>query len=139
MKRKDIYTTIWTTIHSYVTLYCRYRHCLCYYPRIYDSGASYHHGSSRDLLRRLAQHRIAWLTVASIMLAGLLLFCAYLIVRFGSFPCKNGSFKPNAQYVILVFFLRRILQGIWFKVTSTLQVLVTVSPMDNYFIVLHYR
>lgn len=46
---------------------------------------------------------IAWLTVASIMLAGLLLFCAYLIVRFGSFPCKNGSFKPNAQYV---FFLK---------------------------------
>lgn len=47
---------------------------------------------------------IAWLTVASIMLAGLLLFCAYLIVRFGSLPCKNGSFKPNAQYVILLFF-----------------------------------
>lgn len=46
---------------------------------------------------------IAWLTVASIMLAGLLLFCAYLIVRFGSFPCKNGSFKPNAKYV---FFLK---------------------------------
>lgn len=42
---------------------------------------------------------IAWLTVASIMLAGLLLFCAYLIVRFGSFPCKNGSFKPNAHKV----------------------------------------
>nr|XP_022309583.1 protocadherin Fat 4-like [Crassostrea virginica] len=42
---------------------------------------------------------IAWVTVASVLLAGLVLFWVYLAVRFGSFPCKSGSFKPNARKV----------------------------------------
>ncbi|XP_061179511.1 protocadherin-like wing polarity protein stan, partial [Saccostrea echinata] len=42
---------------------------------------------------------IAWVTVASVLFAGLVIFWGYLFVRFGSFPCKNGSYKPNAQKV----------------------------------------
>ncbi|XP_056008142.1 cadherin-23-like [Ostrea edulis] len=42
---------------------------------------------------------VAWVTIACVMLAGLVLLWAYLIVRFGSFPCKNGSYKPNAKKV----------------------------------------
>ncbi|XP_062608396.1 protocadherin beta-2-like [Saccostrea cucullata] len=46
---------------------------------------------------------VAWLTVAIVLLTGLVLFCGYLFARFGSFPCKNGSYKPNATYVTLRF------------------------------------
>lgn len=42
---------------------------------------------------------IAWVTVASVLLCGLVLYSSYLIVRYGNFPCVKTSYKLNARYV----------------------------------------
>ncbi|XP_078310911.1 uncharacterized protein LOC111132593 isoform X2 [Crassostrea virginica] len=38
---------------------------------------------------------VAWVTVAVLLFTGLLLFCAFLVVRYGNLPCLQDSFKPN--------------------------------------------
>ncbi|XP_052706998.1 cadherin-23-like [Crassostrea angulata] len=42
---------------------------------------------------------IAWVTVASVLLCGLVLYSSYLIVRYGNFPCVKTSYKLNASKV----------------------------------------
>lgn len=44
---------------------------------------------------------IAWVTVAAILFTGLLLFCAYLIVRYGNFSFFHNVFKP--RYILVHF------------------------------------
>lgn len=46
---------------------------------------------------------IAWVTVASVLLCGLVLYSSYLIVRYGNFPCVKTSYKVNARYVRVIY------------------------------------
>lgn len=46
---------------------------------------------------------IAWVTVAAILFTGLLLFCAYLIVRYGNFSFFHNVFKPRYNLVHFQF------------------------------------
>ncbi|XP_062601137.1 protocadherin Fat 4-like [Saccostrea cucullata] len=42
---------------------------------------------------------IAWVTVASVLLCGLTLYCSYLLARYGNVPCVKHSYKRHESKV----------------------------------------